>query len=1586
MQELIREAYATRPFAKAYRVTGAGNEDVNGLYTLSPTSGLNSPGGDSGLAVIYQKHPAGPDEPLLTLFRCTMRTKSKWWFISQADKDKPGTDKDIDYYQVRLWPTYMLAGMTLTTSHHITYMAMYRAPRLLQHKSNVDEEREPPLRGWNCLIGGTAATVSRGPPPTLERVGEVVPEGVDTSEFLVHRLVRWCLEHDLLSHFFSPLSLRVEVISRSLRLALFLSEADALTEAHVQLMWRAAAQSQDVDIVDEVFTVLVQVRGWPAWKCVWRVDRPPRPGTPTHPCLTVLVQVSWHLRADLFKALIALALDAVTKPADNPAGAFAKASVFAEKFALETNRLGELGDESASLLLSLVWAIYRNPGFDGLKNSFAIQELLSRCFDLKAGAAMAVQRVRECAEALQSLGAKHSSTSVPAGPAMQRVSSSSVSAGAAALPEEELSAARVIHTLQFLISKHVSQGAIETLNAEGFPEVLNAEVKRFCGANGGRMLDSVASPASSSGPGQETQWYRLQLAERLQVLRLFYGVSPAVKVPQGMLEELWSLLKGSPQGLEEFFAFLTRGATGPATPAPAGQHASEAFCDWYACLHIFKTFLCSPDVDWSQSTGAQGFECFHKFYMGLRKAPEGAAVRADVDVSVLPPTLGLDTLWEIVLRLPLEPAAHAATDLLLLAYDTIAAEANADAPALLLQRIFVLVDAALQEVEAGAGVGAGPGVGRLLTRVDRLVGVLEGAISRSKGDAGPPHAVCGSMSRITIRVLHRRATSYINQNTNADVIRGEKGSDGSAFLEVHPLHTVRDLKIKVADRLGYTTSHGLNVVGVGMNSTVTSHLNTGKVLVEKGGDTWRDSCRLRQLGLVDGSDVHMTFIVTSTYALKPTYDDAGARDDGDAGAPHVGAALAQSWERFDGLLALCEALHKEFPKGSASASDAAAAAMKIFDLLVLVPTQPEMLRSVEQLGAGRADPGMHWGLLIDEAHTSLARITYALQIIDNLLQPAPEFRTPDVDARAAQFRSGFIESSGFSAVLQVLVRTPAPPPATAGASTDMNRHALASALSIVHFLLFGGSGGGSGGSGSDGSLEDSLVALDMGRDGPVAGSPRSAAAHTLPVTLQRELQASAVGVAEKLLAVASSAAADESAGASGVVHNALKTITYLIRAPDVASQLISNNPQSRSLLTTVLRSVSKKVREMSADFAIEVGRTQPVVFSWLLAEMETLDPTDTVCSDIFRALGTLVETLSAVPRAIDMGHLGAVLCQRLMAYPRGGAKHGNGAIAAAATASGSGEQQVLTGYLLLLEKVIRIEPAAIPAGAFNGSLVQTFLDEFLFAMPTDEEQDMTPICDHASTRSAAYHVLAAYLSLSPEPFEIALAAVGRLADAASEQIRSSWGLQVSHDVKRPDVTFSGLKNQGCTCYLNSLLQQLFMNVQFRTAILQTTMREAHRTTVWHRQPQELVGLTLMFEWVGGLWKCGKVVHYDAATHEHTVQYEDDTRGEAAATYVLCEGRYQKETGYVRVLPPATFVDEDGETVSLEGLTERDESAMRVLEQLQRTFCFMQFSKRRYFDPRPFVEACKCLNMNFNVYHQNDAAGTSGRQAAVSAPF
>jgi len=55
------------------------------------------------------------------------------------------------------------------------------------------------------------------------------------------------------------------------------------------------------------------------------------------------------------------------------------------------------------------------------------------------------------------------------------------------------------------------------------------------------------------------------------------------------------------------------------------------------------------------------------------------------------------------------------------------------------------------------------------------------------------------------------------------------------------------------------------------------------------------------------------------------------------------------------------------------------------------------------------------------------------------------------------------------------------------------------------------------------------------------------------------------------------------------------------------------------------------------------------------------------------------------------------------------------------------------------------------------------------------------------------------------------------------------------------------------------------------------------------------------------------------------------------------------------------------------MSDRQEAAYRVLDQLQRSFCFLKLSKRRFFDPVQFVKACRSLNLNFNVYHQNDAA-------------
>jgi len=56
-----------------------------------------------------------------------MRSQQKWWFLSEADEEQLGTDRDIDYYQ---------------------------------YKSKEDEELQPPPRGWV-----TCRTAGIDPPP-----------------------------------------------------------------------------------------------------------------------------------------------------------------------------------------------------------------------------------------------------------------------------------------------------------------------------------------------------------------------------------------------------------------------------------------------------------------------------------------------------------------------------------------------------------------------------------------------------------------------------------------------------------------------------------------------------------------------------------------------------------------------------------------------------------------------------------------------------------------------------------------------------------------------------------------------------------------------------------------------------------------------------------------------------------------------------------------------------------------------------------------------------------------------------------------------------------------------------------------------------------------------------------------------------------------------------------------------------------------------------------------------------------------------------------------------------------------------------
>jgi hypothetical protein len=224
IHELIKESNFTRPLAESYIVRGAGNDDANGHYKYASR--------DNDGVITYTKQPTKAGMPLLTLFRCPMRNKSKWWFISQVDKEKPGTEKDIDYYQ---------------------------------HKSTIHEEREPSCRGW-IVAPQQHGSPGREPAPILIRqgqnllnlskplsrlfddchfkfyfyAGKLLPDGTTEQMFLSHLLPQWALHNEIIELVFTSSPHR-EVIARSVKLITFLAEAGALTEVHIKLIWKTGA-------------------------------------------------------------------------------------------------------------------------------------------------------------------------------------------------------------------------------------------------------------------------------------------------------------------------------------------------------------------------------------------------------------------------------------------------------------------------------------------------------------------------------------------------------------------------------------------------------------------------------------------------------------------------------------------------------------------------------------------------------------------------------------------------------------------------------------------------------------------------------------------------------------------------------------------------------------------------------------------------------------------------------------------------------------------------------------------------------------------------------------------------------------------------------------------------------------------------------------------------------------------------------------------------------------------------------------------------------------------------------------------------
>lgn len=146
------------------------------------------------------------------------------------------------------------------------------------------------------------------------------------------------------------------------------------------------------------------------------------------------------------------------------------------------------------------------------------------------------------------------------------------------------------------------------------------------------------------------------------------------------------------------------------------------------------------------------------------------------------------------------------------------------------------------------------------------------------------------------------------------------------------------------------------------------------------------------------------------------------------------------------------------------------------------------------------------------------------------------------------------------------------------------------------------------------------------------------------------------------------------------------------------------------------------------------------------------------------------------------------------------------------TANDLNTDAAMSGLLTLLRDAVIILKSFKKPLALEG-LSSKVAEQLLF--PDHVDQASRPLISD-ETRSLAYDILRLTLESSAE-FERVVDVTEQIAEDGLKQV----GLKFPgfHDWRRNPNTCAGLANLGMTCYMNSMLQQLFSNIQFRKFLL-----------------------------------------------------------------------------------------------------------------------------------------------------------------------
>eukprot|EP00547_Thalassionema_nitzschioides_P005510 CAMPEP_0194205836 /NCGR_PEP_ID=MMETSP0156-20130528/5031_1 /TAXON_ID=33649 /ORGANISM="Thalassionema nitzschioides, Strain L26-B" /LENGTH=3092 /DNA_ID=CAMNT_0038932219 /DNA_START=10 /DNA_END=9288 /DNA_ORIENTATION=+ len=1609
LKELIDASQDHRPPAKSFIVEGAGCTFVNGEYTFA---GATTSDGYSqrGEEISYERRiPSSESDgggKNLTLFRCTMRSQQKWWFLSEADEEQPGTDRDIDYYQ---------------------------------HKSKEHEETEPPMGGWvTCRNAGVE------PSPKMQGRGLTVPKGEEYNT-LEHQLAKCAIDNKIVELVLGA-SLHREVVHRSIPFIEFLAlmcnrdppvepgtatppgpNAYCLQKDHLLLAWKTCTSKADVAVSDEIYHLLVSIL-------------PSLPDGLAIPLLQVVQESLEDTKQDLvFEVAEFCAALASHTPNEG-----------------KDPSISLLSEEVRAVVLDLLWAVLTHPeasslkSYDTLKRYFTSElriepfgrkhreKFLQACTETLSRNAQQ-QHEGGADEALALRMVKLTQFVLEACPREQAQESVMANKGAlASLVFSELTA--------YLLRRNDDDVAMSPQQKK---TALSPEVQKLTESPLSERLRILRCV------------YGISEGIRLSIIQLQH-LWTLCSIPSDR-EELMVFVASASTFTG---TSMSRGGSLPdqqdnLQQAQGSQAASDCFTAAFSNevrSSAFVDLMCSETVDWGV-LGESAYQSFQVMYKRLRQTPGASAGPALNALWRICLTTGNEVVASQSMKDLLTVYSGMTNTSKVPNSAWSAGPPNGSTEQMHTDdedndfgnRVFDYLVEVKKGLDAGlassersaerclrilnAAVGQDGSTGRSVT-TSAVLSLNTLTADSSLADAiGPlPHGMRGQSGYRRIGIMAKRTAQNLSQNQDQTSSNNRQASTMRFPIDVHPLETLASVKTKVSHHCQCRVSSvkpisaSGRLAGTGNRNNLTDSSQMSLNVVP-------DDSTVDQLGIVHGCE--MVFVIADRQAQAPSPAQPKPQTQKNSvldlnkmfDESHTGFAN----RIFETLLSVLEALPAR--SNSSKVPDRSTTHKLVWDLLLAMPTNKEIAEKVRatagvSLGKSSDDAIMtdsvadQWSSLLDKRN--FQRSVYVLQTIDAFLQPAPELFSSlpkqkqgelegEMRSDALTFRQGFIESGGFDAVVSFF--------STFGDDQKQSQRRMgdAAALRILKCCLFGNT--------RFASVENS------------DSSSLDAIGNQLLDSLS---------IAEGLLRSLTAMVVDDEGISTSTISDVLKFLRLLFLSVKTTEAFVAlpGRMAEKFLITLLLweggseitRSnaaigTSSKVRKNMHDLILSIALLARHALPWLIGALDFVDVNSDATGDYFDVLKKLVTADEEISRSTGMSMkasqkelqaLGTAVCKKLASCPR--PTSGSSVVDAAtgvlcgclkllrALIENGGGDALSVGCEILLNnlEVSRWSEFTANATSLKKSdvalidLMGVIFDGFL--SPGGSSSVVSICCDKESRQFGFDAVAASARSCSGSEGYLALVKrINGIVCQAAPYLRHRWGQVGGGDdgqgrtTSRNPSKYSGLRNQGCTCYMNSFLQQLFMMNDLRKNMCAAPLPESLRSSGGSSaKGVDLIGKKLSLQWDNGASYDAIVEAYDESSGMHTIRYcplqvasvgvggtsemvpsDEISRipPELQNEFILSEGRPGKETGVFEIVSSKAGGENSSELTEMKSSagdeikeTEDQASARHLFEEVQRTFIHLdEGSRGRCFDPRAFVEACACLKLEFDVWQQNDAS-------------